>query len=98
MKEKEIITNLLIDLKSIEPDYEKFKGNPIPAKAERLIKFINIMTPHAHLFDDNFKMAIKEYILTYEAALKGEAKGINIVNIIESTDLLITSTLERKLQ
>lgn len=98
MKEKEIITNLLIDFNTLKPEFQKFDGNPAPAIAERLIKIINKMTPHADLFDDDFKIKIKEYILTYEAARKGEKKGKNIFKLVKPTADMISSTLEHKLK
>ena len=96
MTEKDILTDLLIDFKTLKPDLQKFDGNPAPALAERLIKFINKMTPYAYLFDDSFKIKIKEYILTYEAARKGERNGKNIFKLVKPTADLISSTLEKK--
>ncbi|HTO17423.1 MAG TPA: hypothetical protein VLZ83_16780 [Edaphocola sp.] len=96
MTEKEIITNLLIDFKTINPDIDKFKGNALAALGEKLIKFINIMTPYSYLFNDDFKIAVKEYILTYEAARKGEKKGENILKLIPPTNDLIATTLDKK--
>jgi hypothetical protein len=98
MKDKDIVTDLLIDLNTLRPDLDKFKGNPAPALAERLILIINKMTPHASLFDDNFKTKIKEYILTYQATQKGDVKGSNIFKLIKPTSDLINSTLEKKLK
>ena len=65
----------MIDFQIFKPGLEKFNGNPAPALAERLIKFINDLAPHAHLFDDSFKIAIKKYIVTYEDARKGQKGG-----------------------
>jgi hypothetical protein len=96
MKDKDIITNLLIDFNTLKPDLQKFEGNPAIALAERLIIFINKMTPHADLFDDNFKIEIKKYMLTYESAQKGEKKGENIFKLIKPTTDLISATLEEK--
>jgi len=96
MTKKDILTNLLIEFKTLKTDLVKFDGNPAPALAEQLIIFINSMTPHANLFDDNFKIKIKEYILTYEAARKGDKIGENIFKLIKPTSDLISSTLEKK--
>ena len=95
MNKKDIITDLLIDFKTLKPDLQKFDGNPAPALAERLIVFINKMTPHADLFNDNFKTKIKEYIITYKSARKGEKSGEKIYELIKPTTDLISSTLEK---
>jgi hypothetical protein len=96
MKDKDIITDLLIDFNTLKPDLQKFKGNPAPALAERLIIFIKKMTQHANLFDDSFKIKIKEYILTYESGKKGEKGGEKIFKLIKPTTDLISATLEAK--
>ena len=97
MKEDKIVRELLNEFKSLKPDLVKFKGNPAPAYAEQLIKFINILTPHAHLFEDDFKIAIKKYITVYEAARKNEKEGEDIFKLVKPTHDLIMKTLERKL-
>ena len=96
MKEKEVLQNLLNDFKALKPDLKKFDGNPAPALAERLIKFINLLTPHADLFDDDFKDEIKNYILTYQAAGKNEERGEDIFKLVQPMNLLILKTLEDK--
>ena len=96
MSEKEIFKNLLSEFKTLKPDLKKFDGDPAPAYAERLIKFINLLTPHANLFDDNFKTEIKKYIMTYQAAKKNEKGGENILKLVHPTTLLISKTLEEK--
>lgn len=96
MNEKEVLQKLLNDFKALKPDLKKFDGNPAPALAERLIKFINILTPHADLFDDDFKAEIKNYILTYQAAEKNEDEGEDIFKLVHPMNLLISKTLEEK--
>jgi hypothetical protein len=97
MKEKEIIAKLLNEFKNLTPDLNKSKGDPSIALAERLIIIINKLTPHANLFNDSFKIKIKEYIITYEAARKGEEKGKNIFKLVKPTNDLILQNLEDKL-
>ena len=96
MNEKEVLQKLLNDFKALKPDLKKFDSNPAPALAERLMKFINILTPHADLFDDDFKAEIKKYILIYQAAEKNEEKGENIFKLVHPITLLISKTLENK--
>ena len=91
---KDLLSNLLIDVNTLKPDIEKFKGNIKPALAENLIKIIEKLTPHSDLFEDSFKIRIKEYILTYEAAREGLKKGEKIFDLVKPTKYLICETLE----
>lgn len=97
-KERQTLIDLLIDIKTLKPDFQKFEGNPAPALAEKLILIINKMTPYSYLFEDDFKIKIKEFILTYQAALKGDPKGENIFKLIKPTTEMIEETLKHKIK
>ncbi len=94
-EKRELITDLLIDVNAIKADLPKFEGNPEPALVERLVKVINLLTPHADLFDDSFKIKIKEYISCHEEARKGLEK---VFTLVKPTDILISDTLENMLK
>jgi len=89
--------DLLDEFRALKPDLNKFNGNPAPALAERLIIFINRLTPLANLFDDNFKTEIKRFINAYESARQNEKGGADIFKLVKPTDELITKTLQKKL-
>lgn len=58
---------------------------------------MSTLTPHAYLFEDDFKIQIKKYITVYEAARKGDEKGKDIFKLVKPITELITKTLEEKL-
>lgn len=97
MNESEICSNLLNEFISLQPDLKKFEGNPAVAYAERLIIFINKLTPYAGLFDDHFKSEVKNYVITYQAAQNGTSEGKNIFKLVKPLNQLITETLESKI-
>ena len=97
MNEYKIVEKLLNEFKSLKPDLVRSQGDPAVALAERLIIFINTITPYSYLFDDDFKIEIKRYITVYEAARKGEEQGKDIFKLVKPTTELITKTLEKKL-
>ena len=91
---RKILEDLLIQYNDLKPDLQKFQGNPVPALAERLIKFINVLTPYAHLFDNSFKTKIKNYILAYEGARTSTKSSDDLPKIIKPTSDLIKKAIE----
>lgn len=81
----------------MQPDLVRSQGDPAVALAERLIIFINTLTPYAYLFEDDFKIQIKRYITVYEAARNNKEQGKDIFKLVQPTTELITKTLEKKL-
>ena len=96
-QKRKTLEDLLIQFNDLKPDLQKFEGEPVSALAERLIVFINILTPHSHLFEDSFKQKIKSYILLYEETRKNPLKPTNLPKLIKPTSELIKETLEKNI-
>jgi len=65
-EKRDLIANLLIDIKTLKTDLKKHGGNPPEALAERLIKVIEIIMPCRELFNDDIKSKMVEYIKVYK--------------------------------
>ena len=78
-KSSTIAAELLKEFNSLKPDIQKFSGDPVPALAERLFLFINILTPYVELFDNHFRKKITEYVREY--------KRVNITSTAIKTSL-----------
>ena len=93
-QKRKILEDLWIEFNDLTPNIQKFDGDPTSALAERLIKIINSLTPHANLFPDSFKIKIKNYILVYEETRKNPSKPTPLPTLIKPTTELIKQTLE----
>lgn len=96
-QKRQTLEELLIQFNDLKPDLQKFGGDPVSALAERLIVFINKLTPHSHLFEDSFKQKIKNYILVYEETRKNPSKSTTLPMLIKPTSDQIKETLEKKI-
>jgi len=84
-QKKDLIANLLIDIKTLKTD---------EALAERLIKVIEIIRPYRELFNDDIKSKVVEYIKVHKAAVNGYPGGENVYKLIKPLNVLISDTLE----
>ncbi len=92
---RKILENLLVEVLKIEPEYDRFPGREIAARAEAVGDKIRILTPHANLFPDEFKLRVKDWMTIANLAFEGnEPMVLRLMPMVDPMDEFIRESLE----
>ena len=95
--EKDIVRDLLIDLKSIKIDTEGGGGNLAIAKANQIAEMINLIGNHQNIFPKDVQNKVSRFVIAYKNAQdENSPDDLTAIKLIEPTEKCIIDYLKKR--
>ena len=95
--ERDIVRDLLIDLKSIKIDEKGGDGNLAIAKANQIAEMVNLIGNYQNIFPKDVQNKVSRFVIAYKNAQdENSSDDLTVIRLIEPTEKCIIEYLQKR--